>query len=174
LSIARNLVELHGGTLTAASNGPGNGAELTVTLPLTNAAAHEHAPDEETKTPSPPLAGLRLLVVDDDDSTRRMLQLSLRQFGADVSSVPGAAEAFDALARDRYDVVVSDIGMPGEDGCSLLRRLRASGNRVGAIALTAYASETERERAFASGFQSWLVKPIDPALLAEEVRRLAR
>jgi CheY-like chemotaxis protein len=171
LSIARNLVELHGGTLTAASDGRGQGATFTVTLPLTSGPA-EAASRE--KTDSAPLAGLRLLVVEDDESTRMMLQLALRQFGADVSIASGAADAFDALMRTRFDVVVSDIGMAGEDGCSLMRRLREAGNPVGAIALTAFASETERQRALSAGFQSWLAKPIDPVLLAEEVRRVAR
>jgi len=173
LSIARNLVELHGGTLGARSDGPGTGAELTVMLPLSS-EQREGVPETLRDAPPPPLAGLKLLVVDDDESTRRMLQLALGQFGAEVSAAASAAQAFEKLSRQKYDVLVSDIGMPGEDGCSLMRRVRAAENPVGAIALTAYANDGERDRALTSGFQSWLTKPIDPAVLAEEVRRLAR
>jgi len=173
LSIARNLVELHGGTLSARSEGTGKGAEFTVTLPL-SAEQREGAPVVQRDLPPPPLAGLKLLVVDDDESTRRMLQVALGQFGADVTAASSAGEAFEKLARGKFDVIVSDIGMPGEDGCSLMRRIRASDNPIGAIALTAYANDGERDRALTSGFQSWLTKPIDPALLAEEVRRIAR
>jgi signal transduction histidine kinase len=172
LSIARNLVELHGGTLRAASGGIGEGAEFTVTLPLSTEL--RDAPAKEKPAAPPPLAGLRLLVVDDDLSTLHMLQVALARFGAEVRSATSADEAFEELSRRPYDVVVSDIGLPGEDGCELIARLRAAENPVRAIALTAYASDQERQRALAAGFQSWLTKPIDPATLAEEVKRVSR
>lgn len=173
LSIARNLVELHGGTLSARSEGRGTGAEFSVTLPLSS-EQREVPHEAERDEPPPPLAGLKLLVVDDDESTRRMLQVALGQFGADVIAASSAAEAFDKLSRQKFDVLVSDIGMPGEDGCGLMRRVRTAGNPIGAVALTAYANEGERDRALTAGFQAWLTKPIDPAVLAEEVRRVAR
>lgn len=172
LSIARNLVEMHGGTLRAASGGVGEGAEFHVTLPLSTEL--RDAPPKEKPAQPPPLAGLRLLVVDDDLSTLHMLQVALGRFGADVRSATSADEAFEELSRRPFDAIVSDIGLPGEDGCALIRRLREAENPVSAIALTAYASDHERERALTAGFQSWLTKPIDPAALAAEVRRVTR
>ncbi|HJQ39532.1 MAG TPA: ATP-binding protein [Thermoanaerobaculia bacterium] len=172
LSIARNLTEMHGGTLRAASEGIGKGAEFTVTLPLS--AEVRDAPAEQSRAAAPPLAGLRVLVVDDDESTLRMLQVSLAQFGAEVRAAANASEAFDELSRGAFDVLVSDIGMPHEDGCSLMQRVRAAQNPVAAIALSAYAGDAERARALSAGFQAWMTKPFDPAALAEEVRRVAR
>ena len=172
LSIARNLVELHGGTLRAASAGIGEGAEFSVKLPIST-EVREAPVEEKTKQP-PPLAGLTLLIVDDDASTLHMLQVALRRFGAEVRAAASVDEALDELSRRQFDVVVSDIGLPGEDGCDLIRRLRAAENPIGAIALTAYASDYERNRALTAGFQSWLTKPIDPATLAAEVRRITR
>ena len=166
-------MELHGGALTASSEGHGRGAELVVTLPLLDAA--RGAADAQRETRHAPLEGLRLLVIEDDPGTRAMLQVSLRQFGAEVTAAGTAADAFAQLTAQPFDVVVSDIGLPGEDGYSLIRRMRAGAARdIPAIALTAYAAAGERERALEAGFDAWLAKPIDPASLAEEVRRTAR
>jgi PAS domain S-box-containing protein len=168
LSIARNLVELHGGTLTAASAGRGQGAELTVLLPI-GAPAGETASVPAAETAPRPLDGVSLLLVEDDAATRSMLEMALRRFGADVTSAGDAAEALHALQARRFDTLVSDIGLPGEDGCALLQRVRESGHDLPAIALTAYASPTERERALDAGFRTWLAKPVDLETLAGEV-----
>ncbi|HEX8409141.1 MAG TPA: ATP-binding protein [Thermoanaerobaculia bacterium] len=172
LSIARNLVELHGGTLTAASAGRGQGAEFTVTLPMSADVRDDARAPREESAPLP-LDGLSLLVVEDDPATRKMLEIALRRFGAKVTSAAIASEAYDALTAGEFDVLVSDIGLPGEDGCAMMSRIRESQNDIRAIALTAYASNAERDRALACGFQRWLAKPVDPAVLAEEVRRVA-
>jgi len=172
LSIARNLVELHGGTVTAASAGRGHGAEFTVTLPM-SADVRDDTRSSRAESESLPLDGLSLLVVEDDPATRKMLEIALRRFGAEVTSAAGAGEAFDALTAGRFDVLVSDIGLPGEDGCAMMVRIRDAKNAIRAIALTAYASNAERDRALACGFQRWLAKPVDPAVLAEEVRSVA-
>ncbi len=173
LSIARNLVELHGGTLTASSQGRGHGAEFVVTLPV---AAHvqEAAPVVQNAPALRPLDGLSLLVVEDDALTRAMLEVALRNFGATVASAAGADEAVAAVAVRHFDLVVSDIGLPGEDGCAMLERIRRAREGVRAIAVTAYANAAERERALAAGFEKWIAKPVDPAALAEEIRGLLR
>ncbi|HYC88031.1 MAG TPA: ATP-binding protein [Thermoanaerobaculia bacterium] len=170
LSIARNLVELHGGTLTAASAGRGQGAEFTVLLPI-GASEGDVASVRAVDSPPQPLHGVSLLLVEDDPSTRAMLEMALRRFGATVTAAGTAEEAVETLQGTRFDVVVSDIGLPGQDGCALLQRIRAAGDHTPAIALTAYASPTERERALAAGFRSWLAKPVDLERLAAEVLR---
>ena len=171
LSIARNLVELHGGTLTATSDGRGHGAEFVVSLPIAAEAREE--PRAQTARPAlRPLDGLSLLVVEDDEATRAMLEVALQQYGARVASAANSNDAFELLGNAHYDLLVSDIGLPGEDGCAMLARLRAGHNSIRAIALTAYASPTERDRALAAGFQTWIAKPVDPAVLAEEIRRV--
>jgi CheY-like chemotaxis protein len=172
LSIAKNLVELHGGTLTASSDGRGHGAELVVSLPV-SAEVHEEAPAAFASPAVRPLAGLSLLVVEDDPGTRAMLAVALRNFGASVTAAAGGDEAVAALAAQPFDLLLSDIGLPGEDGCALLTRIRRT-HALPAIAVTAYANPVERDRALAAGFQKWIVKPIDPVALAEEIRTAVR
>ncbi|HVE71541.1 MAG TPA: ATP-binding protein [Thermoanaerobaculia bacterium] len=169
LSIARNLAELHGGTLSAASAGRGQGAELTLSLPVGTAAAIADAAPVGASE-ARPLEGVSLLLVEDDPATRGMLELALRRYGARVVAASDANEAFASLQANRVDVIVSDIGLPGDDGCALLRRIRQSGNAIPAIALTAYASPAERERALSAGFDRWLSKPVDLETLAAEIR----
>ena len=171
LSIARNLVELHGGTLTASSEGRGRGSEFVVSLPI-GAATREETRPQDARPALRPLDGLSLLIVEDDNGTRAMLEVALQQFGARVASAATSLEAFALLDKAHYDLLVSDIGLPGEDGCAMLARIRTTGNGLRAIALTAYASPTERDRALAAGFQVWIAKPVDPAVLAEEIRRV--
>ncbi|HKR64172.1 MAG TPA: ATP-binding protein, partial [Thermoanaerobaculia bacterium] len=173
LAIARNLVEMHGGTITATSRGLGHGAELTVVLPAARETSDATASIVEAKEPAA-LEGLSLLVVEDDDSTRAMFDAALRQFGASVVSVGTTSAARDALSSRTFDAIVSDIGLPGEDGIDFLRGLRASGNRVPSIAVTAYAGSEERTRAFDAGFNVWLTKPIEPETLVNEVRNAVR
>jgi PAS domain S-box-containing protein len=185
LAIVRHLVELHGGVVQARSEGQGAGATFIVRLPI--AAVHDEeqraSPDAAATTTdfaslrrAPSLAGLRVLVVDDELDARRLISTVLRQCGADVIAASSAAEALDLLARQRPDVLISDIGMPGEDGYSLIRRLRASENhdqRLPAVALTAYARTEDRLRALAAGFQMHVSKPVNPAELATVVGSLA-
>jgi CheY-like chemotaxis protein len=123
------------------------------------------------------LSGLHVLVVDDDADTLEAVRHLLEQAGARVSTASTAADAFQALAGDPPDVLVSDIGMPGEDGISLIRRIRGldpdHGGLVPAAALTAYTQASDRDRALGAGFQAFLAKPVDPMELAEAVARLA-
>jgi signal transduction histidine kinase/CheY-like chemotaxis protein len=171
LSIARNLVELHGGTLTASSEGAGSGSEFVVTLPLDSPAKAGEDLSRE-KPVQAPLRGLHLLVVEDEPATSTMLEVALRQFGAEVVVAGDAPAAMHAIETQPFDVIVSDIGLPGEDGFSLMRRIRALRDDIPAIALTAYGSSDERERALEAGFRAFLLKPIDPARLAEEIVKL--
>ena len=123
------------------------------------------------------LAGLRILVVDDEEDARNLVGKLLGDRGAQVDVAPSAADAVRLLKASRYDVVVSDIGMPQEDGYSLLRRLRAmavdEGGETPALALTAYAAPEDRQRALGSGFQVHLAKPVEPSALLAAVAGLA-
>jgi len=191
LSIVRHVVEAHGGSVHAYSAGEGQGASFTVDLPLPVGARVE-APaarggggaKEESLVVSPatnpapkgdgvppPLLGVRALLVEDDPDTLEVLSLFLRRGGAAVTAARSTAEALDALSRVKADVIVADIGMPGADGYELLRRVRSrapeDGGQTPAVALTAYAAESDRSRALRSGFQKHLAKPVSPdALLA--------
>jgi signal transduction histidine kinase len=176
LAIVRHLVELHRGTVRAETGGTAPGATLIVELPLSRAAqAAERRRAVSAATAGedrPSLAGLRVVVVDDDADTRTMLAVALGDHGADVRAVASAAEAMTALAETPADVLISDISMPGEDGYSLIRTLRARGEWLAALALTALARAEDGERALSAGFQRCLAKPVDPAELAAIVREL--
>ena len=185
LAIVRHLVELHGGTVAAASAGVGTGATFKVRLPLLEYAKRGGTLNNETSVGSATggeskisnrqmvLGGLRLLVVEDEPDTRLLLQKALERFGAKVQACELAEEALAALEVGSFDCILSDIGMPGEDGYSLIEKIRARdagrGNATPAIALTAYAREEDRQRSLAAGFQLHLAKPIAPKELAEAV-----
>jgi PAS domain S-box-containing protein len=179
LAIAKHLVELHGGTIRAESAGPGTGATFTVRLPV----ALVSRPPERSAEPHGAaggairLSGTRILVVEDESETRAVLDRLLRERGAEVRSVETAAEAFDVLGSWVPDVLVSDIGMPGEDGYSLIRRIRAlpadRGARLPAVALTAYVKADDRRKALEAGFQTHVSKPVDPDELALVIAGLA-
>jgi signal transduction histidine kinase len=187
LAIVRHLVELHGGTVRAASPGPGRGATFTVWLPgavprepaSPSRLAHERSSAREPSAPTGTihLDGLRVLVVEDEPDTLELVATILRERGAVVDAVPTVREALASLARDRPDVLLSDIGLPGEDGLALIRAVRerpeTEGGRLPAAALTAYAREQDRAQALEAGFQAHVAKPIQPDDLIRIVARLA-
>jgi CheY-like chemotaxis protein len=185
LSIVKQLVLAHGGSVRAASDGPGTGATFSVRLPARSAVPAVTAalgtPAETTlassvEAPMPRLDGLRVLVVDDERDALTLLNAVLREQGAEVYTAASAAEALEQFAATRPDVLVSDIGMPGEDGYSLIRKVRAQpvehGGRTPAVALTAYARPEDAQRAFMAGFQVHVTKPVEPAKLAGVVANL--
>jgi CheY-like chemotaxis protein len=174
LSIVRDLVEAHGGTVSAESAGTGRGATFVVELPGTERAGA--LPETTSALPAPPplLAGLRILAVDDEADARDLLATALQGQGASVVVAASAHEALDAFERLTFDGVVADIGLPGEDGNSLMRKLRAmtAGGSVAAVAVTARARLEDEVTALASGFQRYLPKPIDPQELADTLADL--
>ncbi|MGE0127018.1 MAG: PAS domain S-box protein [Blastocatellales bacterium] len=187
LSLVKYLVELHGGTVEAASAGEDQGATFKVMLPvraISSPLSEEGdtlvtiAGLEEAAT----LAGMRLLVVDDENDARELLMFVLAQYGADVTAASSAAEAYamitEAPASERPDVIVTDLGMPGEDGYSLLRRVREWERERGlytpVVALTAYGRTEDRVRALMAGFQTHIAKPVEPAELAVVIASIVR
>jgi len=174
LAIVRYLVEAHGGSVDAASDGRGAGARFTVRLPLAGvsfrAPLAPEAPDD-----APRLDGVVVLLVDDDADTLELVQVALARQGAEVMAARSVTEALTRGGLRPPHVLVSDLGMPDEDGCVLLHRMRArEPNAPPAIALTAYADAEHRARALAAGFAVHLAKPVDPTTLTREVARLAR
>ncbi|MEP6487715.1 ATP-binding protein [Microcoleus vaginatus GB2-A3] len=187
LAIVRQLVELHGGTVTVVSPGIGQGTTFTVKLPVMIIHLPPSAPEPlnslvETKgrfQVSPTLEGLQILVVEDEADALELLSTILGKYGADVIAVASVKEALTIIetASDRSpDVLVSDIGMPDEDGYSLIRKLRQlevqRGGTLPAIALTAYARNDDRQQSLLAGFQMHLTKPVDAAELVAVVASL--
>ena len=189
LAIVRHLVEMHGGSVSADSQGKGKGSTFTVSFPLVamgwNGGAHlERGANERQPALEQPLelAGLSVMIVDDERDAREVLVAMLELRGAEVIAASSAAEAVEALAHATNvslpDVLVSDIGMPGEDGFELISKIRAMGPEHGgnipAIALTAYARAEDRRRVLEAGFQRHVAKPVEPSSLAGAVASLAR
>ncbi|HYO63822.1 MAG TPA: ATP-binding protein [Pyrinomonadaceae bacterium] len=180
LAIVRHLVELHGGTVTAESPGEGLGTTFSVSLPL--AAGHVVASKaaacvrEAGGEGGQVLGGVRVLVVDDEADTRAVISAVLAESGAEVHACDSTREALAELERWTPDVIMSDIGMPGEDGYALMRevRSRARASSIPAAALTAYARDEDRRLAYAAGFQKHLAKPVRSAELVNAVASLAR
>ena len=182
LAIVRHIVELHGGTVEAFSEGQGKGSTFTVRLPV--AISHRKAatpvldsqPQSALPCP-PPLDGLRILVVDDELDARELLEALFTECKAVVASASSSAEALALLESFRPDVLVSDIGMPGEDGYALIAKIRQRpadrGGKTPAIALTAYARAEDRARVLLSGFQSHIAKPVEPVEILALVASLA-
>jgi signal transduction histidine kinase len=184
LAIVRQLVELHGGLVRAESDGPERGSAFTVLLPAQSGAAAgregsgPHAiAASRTDSGVPDLSGIRVIVVDDDPDARELMAETLGYYGADVTTADSAAEALALLPELRPDVLLSDIGMRGEDGYALIQQVRAlprdRGGLVPAVAVTAYAAGTDRVRALGAGFQLHIAKPFDPIELARVVQRLS-
>ena len=191
LAIVKYIVEAHNGAIYAYSRGPGQGSDFMITIPLAEVrqggltdlwlaggaeTSETPAEAQAARRHDRSLQSVRTLVVDDERDTREVLCAMLNRFGADARAVGSAAEGFDVLRQWRPDVLVSDIGMPVEDGYELIKRVRAlpaeEGGETPAIALTAFAGPDDRDRALSSGFQTHVGKPVEPAELARVVARL--
>jgi PAS domain S-box-containing protein len=175
LAIVRQLVELHGGSVRAESPGEGQGATFIVSLPLAVASQPEERRQAQTGEGGRPvsLAGVRVLVVDDEADARDLLREILSGSHAEVAMAASAAEGLDVLERFQPHVLVSDISMPGQDGYELIRAVRKRGYQLPAAALTAFARAEDRRRALLAGFQIHLAKPVDPGELTAAVASLA-
>ena len=184
LSIVKHLVELHGGIVWCRSPGEGGGSIFCVSLPeagldessvrsdegsavSASTASREATPDANS------LKGLKILVVDDEPDARTLLKRLLQEFGATVTVVPSARDAYDVIRAERPDVIISDIGMPDEDGYAFINKVRSwpaeEGGATPAIALTAFAQAEDRRRAITNGFQRHIAKPVDPEELVAAV-----
>ncbi|PPS43934.1 PAS domain-containing protein [Chroococcidiopsis sp. TS-821] len=177
LAIVRHLVELHGGTVKADSQGEGKGATFSVTLPLpASEIADETSGDCIHYNDSDlPLLGICALIVDDEADMRELLVVTLEQYGAQVTAAASASEVLEKLPQ-QYQILISDIGMPNVDGYTLMRQIRTlppeQGGSIPAIALTAYASETDQQAAIAAGFNRHVAKPVEPAKLLATIVNL--
>jgi CheY-like chemotaxis protein len=185
LSIVRQLVELHGGTVRAESEGEGKGATFTVSLPFVNFKRGQERAERlplnaggqlEINCP-PSLQGLRVLAVDDEADTREMIRAVLEHCKMEVIMAASASEALEAIAQSRPDILLSDLGMPGEDGYTLIAKVRAlpaeRGGQIPAAALTAYVRAEDRVKVLRSGFQLHVSKPLEPNELVAVVANLA-
>jgi CheY-like chemotaxis protein len=187
LAIVRHLVELHGGSVRAKSPGEGKGSTFIVSLPLTIMHADEAPEAREHPTMSgatenepdcpPALQGVRVLVVDDEVDALQIVKRVLEICGCIVLTAGSAEEAFQLVQRESPQVLISDIGMPGQDGFELLKRVRAlspeKGGRIPAIALTAFARTDDRRKAMMAGFQLHMAKPVESAELIAAVANVA-
>lgn len=179
LSIAKQLVELHGGTISAQSAGPDQGTTFIITLPLLSKIETNHPralSEAGAEIPPRSLSGIMVLIVEDDVDAREPLRLFLESVGAEVVAVASANEAIEVIRQQRPDILVSDIGMPGRDGYDLISSIRSLpkewGGETPAIALTAYCSTDDMARALEAGFQMHLVKPVEPARLTAIIASL--
>jgi signal transduction histidine kinase/ActR/RegA family two-component response regulator len=181
LSIVKHLVEVHDGSVSVQSAGPGRGATFIVQFPIESECgdpSHTWVPQSSKTTEAPSLRGLSVLVVDDDDESRQVVAEYLADHDATVLTAASAADAYDVLRREQVAVLLVDIAMPGEDGYSLIRRLRAgfvpARASIPAAALTAFARDEDRQLALRAGFQMHLAKPVDPRALVAAVSTLAQ
>ena len=177
LAIVRELVTLHGGDVDVQSDGPGSGSTFIVVLPVTADVRRRHGARAPLAEARPRLEGYSVLLLEDHLDSRELLTHALEQAGATVAAFEAAAGAFAALEQFRPTVIVADIGLPGEDGYSFIRRVRAHAldaiRSVPAIAVTAYATSPDRAEALAVGFQHHLAKPVDPRVVVESIREIA-
>jgi PAS domain S-box-containing protein len=187
LSIVRQLVELHGGTVTAESPGAGAGTTFKVSLPVTRVPADTSGREETSQrgiegsistNPRPALNGIRVLVVDDERDSRELVAAALMVHGAEVVALESSIEALKEMKRRPFDLLLSDIGMPEMDGYWLIKKVRQlpaeGGGRIPAAALTAYAGVEDRRRVLLAGYQMHIPKPIEPAELTSIVASLAK
>ena len=184
LSIVKQLIELHGGTIRAKSEGEGQGSTFILTFPLSPVRADDERVHPETHKPANldfgklDLAGIRVLVVDDEPDARVLVERVLVQCGAQVVTASSATQGLEKLREFRPHVLVSDIGMPVTDGYQFIRDVRSleetEGGRTPAVALTAFARSEDRMRAMLAGYQVHVSKPIEPQELAVTVRSLSR
>jgi CheY-like chemotaxis protein len=186
LALVRHIVELHGGSVAVESAGPGTGATFSITLPiraLVPEPAHARsvpaplALEKTTPASMEMLGGLRVLIVDDEPDALDLLSTVLVQAGAEVQAASSVEQAVETLQAFRPQLLISDIGMPGEDGYSLVRRVRAlspgEGGAIPSIALTAYTRSEDRAKALAAGFTTHIGKPVTPVDLLAAVANLA-
>ena len=186
LAIVRHLVELHGGVVNAYSDGPGKGTEFIIQLPAMVSTRGQEAGEERVHPSAggslsgsiPALAGVRVLVVDDERDAREIVSVILGEAGAEIATASGSREAVDLIDKWKPDILISDIGMPGESGYDLIRMVRTlpadHGGQTPAIALTAYARTQDRLKILSAGFQMHVPKPIEPIELATVVASLAK
>ena len=180
LAIVRHLVELHGGTVHAESQGAGQGTTFSATFPLLAVRLEPAVMAHNGKdlcNRSPALNGLRVLVVDDEADTRLIISTVIARTGAEVKACQSAREALEILEQWRPDVLMSDIAMPGEDGYSLINKVRSlpaeRGGHIPAAAFSAYAREEDRKRSLAAGYQMHIAKPVSSGRLVETIAHLA-
>ena len=181
LYVVRHVIGHHGGFVSAESPGPGRGSTFTVLLPLAADQPREAGPSgprERDRNGDHPPDGLTVLLVDDEEDAREALRLILQQNGMVVTTATSAREAYDLVRQLQPDILLSDIAMPGEDGLSLIRRVRllppGGGGLIPAAALSAYAGAADRRSALLAGFQHHVAKPVDPARLLAVIARMAR
>lgn len=184
LAIVRHLVELHGGTVSAVSSGVGQGATFTVWVPLMSTSKQANQDERSALRSSASLSlehfsdlsGIKILIVDDEPDTRELVAFVLEQQGAQVSVATSAPEALLLLQEAQPHILLSDIGMPDMDGYMLIQQVRTlapeQGGRIRAIALTAYAGDTNQQQVLAAGFQKHISKPIEPELLVQTIAHL--
>lgn len=173
LAIVKHLVELHSGTIAAKSAGQGQGATFIVRLPILSASEQED--DTPVISEATSLAGIRILVVDDEPDMLNLIAFILDESGAEVEAATNAADALERLPQFKPDILVSDIAMPGGNGYELLQQMRSHlEGDIPAIALTAYASTTYEEKSLQAGFQQHLTKPVEPEVLVAAIVSLIR
>lgn len=182
LSIVKTLVEKHEGTVTAKSKGIGKGAEFVVNLPLFISKQNLKEPKSDSKSSEgKPLSNFKILFIEDDNDSREVIELFLEQSGATVKSVESAPQALETLENSKnglFDAIISDLAMPLEDGYSLISRIRElpaeKGGKIPALALSAFATKENKERAFSAGFQKYHTKPFEPDLLINDILDLIK
>jgi|GEM_PF-350981 len=177
LAIVRHLIELHGGTITAESEGENRGAEFTIRIPLaaTTVSSVTEIVSHQRDGNGDALKGVRILLVEDEPDARELIALVLRGSGAHVEAVDTVGDALQRLPLFIPDVLLSDIGLPLESGYDLIRQVRALSseiNQVPAIALTAFATESDRKMSLSAGFQAHLAKPVEPSDLVKTIKGL--